>query len=79
MATQSPIQGEKDTVAKDTHASSVHHETKDFKEVKVQSVELADAIAKDSPNYWSASQIQLYGIMLFTTLSMHLMCFASIK
>lgn len=39
------------------------------KEINVQSVELADAIAKDKPNYWSRSQISLFCFMLFATLS----------
>ncbi|RYP22215.1 hypothetical protein DL767_009095 [Monosporascus sp. MG133] len=37
--------------------------------VKVQSVALADAVAKDSPNYRALSQIKLYGIMFFATLN----------
>lgn len=41
----------------------------DVKEVKVLSVELADAVAKDKPNYWSRSQISLYFFMLLNTLS----------
>lgn len=41
-----------------------------IKQSKVQSVELTNAIVKDNPNYWSASQMQLYGIMFFVTLSM---------
>ncbi|KAJ4245053.1 hypothetical protein NW762_014263 [Fusarium torreyae] len=38
-------------------------------EAKVLSVELADAIAKDKPNYRSRSQIAMYGFMLFATLN----------
>lgn len=41
----------------------------EVKEVNVQSVELADAVAKDKPNYRCRSQIALYGFMLFATLS----------
>ena len=39
------------------------------KEVKVLSVELADAVAKDKPNYKSRVQISLYLFMLLDTLS----------
>ncbi|KAH8883737.1 lactose permease [Thozetella sp. PMI_491] len=39
------------------------------KEVKVLSVELTDAIAKDQPNYRSKRQIQLLLFMLFTTMN----------
>ncbi|KAF6814727.1 MFS lactose [Colletotrichum sojae] len=41
----------------------------DVKEVKVLSVELTDAVAKDRPNYRSRSQITLCIIMLFVTLN----------
>lgn len=37
---------------------------------KVESVALADAVAKDSPKYTTAAQFKLYGIMVFCTLSM---------
>ena len=39
------------------------------KEVKVLSVELADAVTKDKPNYMSRAQISLYLFMLLNTLS----------
>ncbi|KAM0324123.1 hypothetical protein ACHAQA_008315 [Verticillium albo-atrum] len=51
------------------HASNTAHDHGDIKEVKVQSVELADAIAKDQPNYRSRSMISLYALMLFATLN----------
>lgn len=41
----------------------------DAKEIKVLSVELADAVAKDKPNYKSWAQISLYMFMLLNTLS----------
>lgn len=41
----------------------------DAKEVKVQSIELTDALAKDKPNYRSKSQIMLFSFMIFATLS----------
>lgn len=41
----------------------------DVKEIKVLSVELADAVAKDNPNYKSRAQISLYMFMLLNTLS----------
>ena len=49
-------------------ASANSHKEKVMK-TKVQSVELADAIAKDNPNYWSPRQLQLYCMMFFATLS----------
>ncbi|CAI6094654.1 hypothetical protein V2G26_007586 [Clonostachys chloroleuca] len=36
---------------------------------KVESVALADAVAKDSPKYTTAAQFKLYGIMVFCTLN----------
>lgn len=45
-------------------------DSNDLKEVKVLSVELTDAVAKDRPNYRSRSQIALFSFMLFATLSM---------
>ncbi|KAF3803796.1 Lactose permease [Colletotrichum gloeosporioides] len=39
------------------------------KEVKVRSVELTDAVAKDKPNYRSRSQVTLCVIILFVTLN----------
>lgn len=50
----------------------VHTETTNhpgIKEVKVQSIELADALSKDKPNYLSRSQLVLYSFMLLDTLS----------
>ncbi|KAL2113989.1 hypothetical protein VUR80DRAFT_1285 [Thermomyces stellatus] len=41
----------------------------DAKEIKVLSVELADAVAKDKPNYRSRAQISLYLFMLLDTLN----------
>lgn len=41
----------------------------DVKQVKVHSIELADALAKDQPNFKSASMMKLYALMLFATLS----------
>lgn len=40
-----------------------------IKEVNVQSVALADAIAKDKPNYKSKSQMTLYAMMCLCVLS----------
>lgn len=40
-----------------------------MKEVKVQSVELANAIAQDKPRYLTRSHLQLYAFMLLCTLS----------
>lgn len=40
------------------------------KQVSVQSVALADAIAKDQPNYKSPSQFKLYAMMALCVLSM---------
>lgn len=40
-----------------------------MKEVKVQSVELANAIAQDKPSYTTSSQLKLYAFMLLCTLS----------
>ena len=45
-----------------------------LKEVKVLSVELADAVAKDKPNYKSHVQISLYLFMLLDTLSKYYRC-----
>lgn len=42
------------------------------KYLKVPSVELADAIAKDAPNYKAKSQVLLYMMVAFCTLSMSL-------
>lgn len=39
------------------------------KQANVQSVALADAIAKDQPNYKSLSQFKLYAMMAFCVLS----------
>ncbi|KAM0285172.1 hypothetical protein ACHAQH_001601 [Verticillium albo-atrum] len=51
------------------HVSEAAHAESDVKEVKVQSVELADAIAKDQPDFRSRSMMTLYGLMLFATLN----------
>ncbi|EEY13991.1 lactose permease [Verticillium alfalfae VaMs.102] len=51
------------------HVSEADHTQSDIKEVKVQSVELADAIAKDQPDFRSRSMITLYALMLFATLN----------
>lgn len=40
------------------------------KETTVQSVALADALAKDNPATWSVSMMKLYAIMALITLSM---------
>jgi hypothetical protein len=40
-----------------------------IKHAKVQSVALADAVAKDSPSNWTRARFQLYGIMIFCILS----------
>ena len=40
-----------------------------MKEVKVQSVDLANAIAQDKPSYTTRSQFTLYAFMLLCTLS----------
>ncbi|KAF6815924.1 MFS lactose [Colletotrichum plurivorum] len=50
-------------------AANKDFEDVDVKEVKVLSVELTDAVAKDRPNYRSRSQITLCIIMLFVTLN----------
>lgn len=39
------------------------------KELKVSSVGLTDAVAKDQPNFRSKNQIQLYAFVVFSTLS----------
>jgi Sugar (and other) transporter len=44
-----------------THANTKH--------AKVQSVALADAVAKDNPSNWTAARFQLYGVMIFCILS----------
>lgn len=44
----------------------------DMKSVKVRSIELADALAKDKPSKWSPGMLQLYGIMLLVTISKRL-------
>ena len=51
-------------------AADMTQDAPNVHEAKVLSVELADAIAKDKPNYRSRSQIAMYGFMLFATLSM---------
>lgn len=43
-----------------------------IKSVKVTSIELADALAKDKPSKWSPGMLQLYGIMLLVTISKRL-------
>lgn len=55
--------------AETAQVPSPHVDVADAKEVKVLSVELADAVAKDKPNYKSRIQITMYLIMLFNTLS----------
>ena len=55
-----------DTV-KETKVSPEDNETT---EVNVLSVGLTDAVTKDQPNYRARSQLQLYGFVIFTTLSM---------
>lgn len=52
-------------VATDTEPTSDGN----VKEINVLSVELADAVAKDKPNYKSCAQIGLYMFMLLNTLS----------
>jgi hypothetical protein len=64
-------QGEKPAVEEVTDPSTGAIASGLAKQTKVQSVELADAIAKDAPNYWSSSHLQLYGIMLFATMSIN--------
>lgn len=39
------------------------------KQTKVASVALTDAVARDNPRYTDKSQLLLYGIVLFATLS----------
>jgi hypothetical protein len=46
--------------------------TSEVAHAKVQSVALADALAKDNPLTWSASMWSLYLIMFFVTLSQFL-------
>lgn len=41
----------------------------DIKHVKVHSVALADAVAKDNQSKWTWAMFRLYGIMAFVTLS----------
>jgi hypothetical protein len=74
VVTQSPSQEEKPVVVEVTLSSAIDFGKKEVKQAQVHSVELTNAIVKDNPNYWSASQIQLYGIMFFATLSMPLAC-----
>lgn len=70
MASQQPLEispnKEQPTTEQISNPVDTHS---DVKEVKVQSVELADALAKDQPNYKSRSMIALYSLMLFATLS----------
>ncbi|KAG7118871.1 Lactose permease like protein [Verticillium longisporum] len=70
MASQHPLEilPSKEQAGAD-HVSEVGHTPSDIKEVKVQSVELADAIAKDQPDFRSRSMITLYALMLFATLN----------
>lgn len=59
-------------VARQPHsgaAVNIPLDNMDVKEVKVRSVELTDAVAKDKPNYRSRSQVTLCVIILFVTLS----------
>lgn len=65
-----------DGIGKETdavHTNPIHTESDfpvgDSKELKVLSVELTDALAKDQPNYKSKRQLQLMGFMLFATMS----------
>ncbi|MBE3045273.1 hypothetical protein IMZ48_22520 [Candidatus Bathyarchaeota archaeon] len=46
-----------------------HAGSADVKEAKVMSVALADALAKDKPNYKSRVQITMYLFMVLDTLS----------
>lgn len=58
-ATTSALDDEKNDALTHRHA----------KEVNVQSVALADAIAKDKPDYKSKSQMTLYAMMCLCVLS----------
>lgn len=58
-ATTSALDDEKNNALTHRHA----------KEVNVQSVALADAIAKDKPDYKSKSQMTLYAMMCLCVLS----------
>lgn len=53
----------------DHGGGAMHPRESDISHVKVRSVALADAVAKDSINRFTPSQFKLYGIMLFCTLS----------
>lgn len=66
---EGPISTEKQALEHVEVPSATVPDNVKFKEVNVRSVELADAVAKDKPNYRSRSQIVLYGCMLFATLS----------
>lgn len=64
-----------DTQHFERSATGVDHERhtqttlRDVKRMTVQSVALADAIAKDAPNYRSATQFKLYAMMAFCVMS----------
>ena len=49
----------------------------DVKRAKVQSVALADAVAKDNHSNWTWSMFKLYGIMVVVTLSKSASAFAN--
>lgn len=55
--------------AEDVAPAALDSRPAKMKEVKVQSVELAHAIAQDKPSYTTRSQFQLYLFMLLCTLS----------
>ena len=58
--------------AKDAQATAADMGPAKMKEVKVQSVELANAIAQDKLSYTSRTQFKLYAFMLLCTLSKYI-------
>lgn len=68
MASEKPVEA---SHTEDARAADPNSSPAKLKEVKVQSVELANAIAQDKPSYTTRSQLQLYAFMLLCTLSKH--------
>lgn len=70
MASESEKRADADTVE---HVDASRRDSGfSAKRAEVQSVALADALARDGPKYTDKSHLMLYGIMLFATLSMKL-------